>query len=79
MIDYIIRVVDGMPCEMHGAVYLDEEGMANIYINAALSYDAQRRALEHELGHVAYNHFYVAEESAEYLEREADEYRVKDE
>lgn len=49
--DCTVRVVD-LPPGIGGAVMVDDEGFANIYINARHGRDAQLRSLEHELRHV---------------------------
>lgn len=49
--DCAVRVVD-LPPGIGGAVMVDDEGFANIYINARHGRDAQLRSLEHELLHV---------------------------
>lgn len=40
------------PGDVLGAVRVDENGYATVYINEALSLDARRRALIHELRHI---------------------------
>lgn len=37
---------------------LDETGFPNIYINSRLSLEEQRKAVTHELNHIARNDFY---------------------
>ena len=49
--EYLVRVVD-LPPSVPALVALDEDGFANIYVNAHLSRAEQRRALAHELGHL---------------------------
>lgn len=41
-----------LPRRINGFTAYDGEGVANIYINDALSQAMQRRTLEHELSHV---------------------------
>ena len=50
--EYIIRVVDNMPDGSKGCVIYDEEGFANVYINAALSNVGQHDAADHEMIHI---------------------------
>lgn len=45
-----VRLVD-LPVTAGGMIAVDETGFINIYINARLSRDAQREALQHELRH----------------------------
>ena len=45
-----VRLVD-LPVTAGGMISVDETGFVNIYINARLSRDAQREALQHELRH----------------------------
>ena len=45
-----VRLVD-LPVQAGGLISVDEEGFVNIYLNARLSRDAQREALQHELRH----------------------------
>lgn len=56
--EYLIRMMD-MPHGVKAVVSMDEEGFANIYVNARLSHDAQIAAARHEIMHVvrgdAYN------------------------
>lgn len=55
--DYLVRIID-LPHSVNGLIALDEEGFHNIYINAHLSAEGQRKALKHELDHLAHNDFY---------------------
>ena len=56
--DYRIRMMD-LPHGVKAVVSMDEEGFANIYVNARLSHDEQIAAARHEIMHVvredAYN------------------------
>lgn len=45
-----VRLVD-LPVQAGGAIAVDEDGFVNIYLNARLSREAQRKALQHELRH----------------------------
>lgn len=55
--DYLVRIID-LPHSVNGLIALDEEGFPNIYINAHLSLEGQRKALKHELAHLANDDFY---------------------
>lgn len=55
--EYIVRLMD-LPLSIKGIVALDESGFPNIYINSRLSLDEQRKAVKHELKHIARNDFY---------------------
>lgn len=48
--DCRVRLID-LAYGVGAAIALDEDGTANIYVNARLSREAQRRALRHELWH----------------------------
>ena len=52
--DYQIYLVD-LPPSVRGAVTVDADGFASIYINAALSRSQQYAALSHELRHLRRN------------------------
>lgn len=53
----ICRVVD-LPHHIGGTTALDEDGNCNVYINARLSYEAARKAYQHELEHIKKKHFW---------------------
>lgn len=59
--DYRVRVID-LPHSVNGIVALDEDGYANIYINAHLSLEGQRKALKHELAHLKNDDFHNNED-----------------
>lgn len=46
-----VRMID-LPPGIGGAVMVDDDGFANIYINARHGHNAQLRSLEHEIKHV---------------------------
>ena len=52
--DYQIYLVD-LPPSVRGAVTVDADGYASIYINACLSRSQQYAALSHELRHLRRN------------------------
>lgn len=55
-----IRCID-LPCTIKGITVQDGNGFYNVYINAKLSEEAQKQALEHELTHIKRNDFYSFE------------------
>lgn len=57
MEEMIVRLRD-LPCGMNGITILDNDGNYNVYINARLSVDDQRKAYQHELRHIARDDFY---------------------
>jgi hypothetical protein len=56
-----------LPYKVNGVTVEDEDGFYNVYINARLSYTAQREAIIHELTHIQRNDFY-SEEKLELIE-----------
>lgn len=46
-----VRLID-LPCSVNAMVAVDEEGYANIYLNARHSFEKQRKSLRHELEHL---------------------------
>lgn len=55
--DFIVRLVP-LPGCVNGVVRLSDGGFYNVYINANLSPEAQRRAVLHELRHIVRDDFY---------------------
>jgi len=55
--DYIVRYAD-FPITVRAVTVMDINGFYNIYINARLSYDAQKRAIAHEIEHIARGDFF---------------------
>lgn len=55
-----IRLID-LPCRINGITVQDENGFYNVYINARLSTDEQKKAIAHELTHVKRDDFYSLE------------------
>lgn len=47
-----------LPGDIYGAVRLDADGFASIYINEALAPQAKRETLDHELRHIRRNDFH---------------------
>ena len=68
--DCRVRLVD-LPVQAGGMIAVDESGFVNIYLNARLSLDAQRRALQHELRHYYRGDLY-SEEDIRDIEARAD-------
>lgn len=57
MTDFCVRIMD-LPPSVKGVLQFDETGFANIYINAHMSSDEQKKALKHELEHLKRNDAY---------------------
>lgn len=55
--EYIIRYID-LPIPVKGVTAMDSSGFYNIYINARLSIDEQKRTIAHELEHIARGDFF---------------------
>lgn len=70
MIEYYIRQFP-MPDKVRGFVTPNDDGTFSIYINSNLSDALQKKALEHELKHIAKDHFYDEIKSLEVVEIEA--------
>jgi hypothetical protein len=66
--DYVVRLVD-LPSRVGGLVAMDEEGFYNIYLNSRLTRERQRKALRHELKHIADDDMYN-ERPIEIVERQ---------
>ncbi len=58
--DYYVRVL-ALPPAVKGLAVTNDDGTFSIYINAIYDALTQRRALEHELEHLARDHFYSPE------------------
>ena len=57
-VDYFLFFEDFPHMGVPGVIAANSDGTANIYINTLYSPDCQRRAIRHELRHLARNHFY---------------------
>ena len=57
MEETIVRLKD-LPCGINGMTILDSDGNYNVYINARLSIDDQKKAYRHELRHISRDDFY---------------------
>lgn len=55
--DFIVRYID-LPITVKGVTVMDCNGFYNIYINARLSFDAQKKAIAHEMEHIARGDFF---------------------
>ena len=55
--DYFVRVVE-LPAAVRGVTVPNDDGTFSVYINALYDTRVQRRTLEHELVHLARDHFY---------------------
>lgn len=55
----IIRLVENFPLSIQGITIVDANGDYNVYVNGAISDDAQISAYEHELEHIKQGHFYT--------------------
>ena len=52
-----MRYID-LPISIKGVTVMDIDGFYNIYINARLSYDQQKKTIAHEMKHIARGDFY---------------------
>ena len=68
--DYYVRMIQ-LPPAVRGVTLPNDDGTFSIYINSLLSDESRRSALEHELEHMARDHFYRSEESVALQEQEA--------
>ena len=66
--DHYVRVVE-LPSAVRGVTVPNDDGTFSVYINALYDDETQRETLEHELEHLARDHFYadapVARQEAE--------------
>ena len=69
--DYFVRVMD-LPHGVKGVVTPNSDGTFSIFLNARYDDATQRRTLEHELRHIASDHFSRADEALKTLEAEAE-------
>lgn len=58
MDDIVCRVIE-LPLRVNAVTVVDENGDFNIYVNAHLSPEDQRKAYLHERRHIKRHHFYV--------------------
>ncbi len=57
--DEIICRHIGLPAKVNAVTVVDDNGDFNIYINANLSYEEQKKAYRHEVRHIRKNHFFI--------------------
>ena len=57
--DHFVRVIE-LPHTVRGVTVPNDDGTFSVYINAAYDAGVQRSTLEHELEHLARDHFYSA-------------------
>ncbi len=66
--DYYVRFVD-LPHTVYGVTMPNDDGTFSVYINARLGEKERRETLDHEIEHMARDHFYsgspIAEQEAE--------------
>ena len=68
--DFVVRPWPSRICPVLGAVRVDSDGRANIYINPNVPKNAQESALKHELRHYELNHPWQYDKPAEVCEAE---------
>ena len=56
--DHYVRVVE-LPAAVRGVTVPNDDGTFSVYINALYDDESQRETLEHELEHLARDHFYA--------------------
>ena len=61
--DHFVRIIE-LPPSVKGVTVPNEDGTFSVYINAIYDTETQRHTLEHELEHLARDHFYKAESVA---------------
>ena len=57
--DYFVRVIE-LPRAVRGVTVPNDDGTFSVYINSLYDDGIQRETLEHELAHLARDHFYKA-------------------
>lgn len=55
--NYCIRLVE-LPTAVKGVTVMDKDGFYNIYINSNLLYEEQKKAIAHEMAHIARGDFF---------------------
>ena len=68
--DYFVRII-ALPPAVRGVTVPNDDGTFSIYINSLYSEGVQKKVLQHELEHLARDHFYKDEPIAR-QEAEAD-------
>ena len=61
--DYYVRVI-ALPPTVRGLTMPNDDGTFSIYLNSLCSESVRQEALEHELSHMARDHFYKGESIA---------------
>ncbi len=69
MDDIVCRIID-LPSRVNAVTVVDENGDFNVYVNAHMSDEEQRKAFAHEKRHIKKQHFYSLK-PVETCEREA--------
>ena len=69
MTDYYVSLV-ALPLRVEGVTVPNSDGSFSVYINSALPEERRTQVLEHELRHIAAEHFYV-DMPVECMERQA--------
>lgn len=57
--DEIICRFVGLPATVKAVTVVDNDGDYNVYINAYLSFEEQKKAYRHEARHIKKNHFFT--------------------
>ena len=57
--DHFVRVIE-LPASVRGVTVPNDDGTFSVYINSLYDTQTQRETLEHELSHLARDHFYTA-------------------
>lgn len=65
--DYHIVYID-LPCHIKAMTAMDSDGFYNIYVNARLNYEEQKKAIKHELTHIYRDDFYKQDDPIEKIE-----------
>ena len=68
--DVFVREIPMLP-HIRGVTVPNDDGTFSIYINASLSEEARREALEHEIYHIRHDHLYQSELHVSSCERNA--------
>lgn len=69
--DYFVRLVPFPPGAIDGCVTPNDDGTFSVYLDSNVSRERQFVALDHELNHIEFDHFYE-DKPQEQMEREAD-------
>ena len=59
--EFIVRLLD-LPDHARGFVVYDDDGFANVYINARLMPQGRQKAAEHEIRHILNDDMYSSED-----------------